>query len=129
MAQRKRVGLITQRSEDRNLPPLFLFGRVRFPNVKALVAQLAALRSYEPVAQGSSPCRSSFLAYFEAANTAIIYSKPLWRSWQRVGLIIPRSWVRNPPEALLIALVAQLAALRSYEPMVQGSSPCRSRFL
>ena len=23
MAQRKRVGLITQRSEDRNLPPLF----------------------------------------------------------------------------------------------------------
>ena len=24
------------------------------------------------------------------------------------------------------ALVAQLAALRSYEPMVQGSSPCRS---
>ena len=61
VAQRKRVGLITQRSEDRNLPPLFLFGRVRFPNVKALVAQLAALRSYEPVAQGSSPCRSSFL--------------------------------------------------------------------
>ena len=51
---------------------------------------------------------------------------PLWRSWQRVGLIIPRSWVRNPPEALLIALVAQLAALRSYEPMAQGSSPCRS---
>ena len=53
---------------------------------------------------------------------------PLWRSWQRVGLIIPRSWVRNPPEALLIALVAQLAALRSYEPMAQGSSPCRSIF-
>ena len=25
----------------------------------ALVAQLAALRSYEPMAQGSSPCRSS----------------------------------------------------------------------
>ena len=57
--------------------------------------------------------------------------RPLWRSWQRVGLIIPRSWVRNPPEALLIvtfALVAQLAALRSYEPMAQGSSPCRSIF-
>ena len=27
------------------------------------------------------------------------------------------------------ALVAQLAALRSYEPMVQGSSPCRSSFV
>ena len=56
--------------------------------------------------------------------------QPLWRSWQRVGLIIPRSWVRPPPEAFLIvtfALVAQLAALRSYEPMVEGSSPSSSR--
>ena len=55
--------------------------------------------------------------------------RPLWRSWQRVGLIIPRSWVRYPPEAVLLptnALVAQLAALRSYEPMVRGSSPRRS---
>ena len=58
-----------------------------------------------------------------------IITKPLWRSWQRVGLITLRSRVRPPPEALFIqikALVAQLAALRSYEPMVQGSSPCRS---
>ena len=58
--------------------------------------------------------------------------KPLWRSWQRVGLIIPRSWVRPPPEACFYvfgALVAQLAALRSYEPMVRGSSPRRSNFV
>ena len=31
-------------------------------------------------------------------------SRPLWRSWQRVGLIIPRSGVRNPPEAYLLLL-------------------------
>ena len=56
-----------------------------------------------------------------------------WRSWQRVGLIIPRSWVRNPPEAFWSALkpealMAQLAAPRSYEPMVRGSSPRGSSF-
>ena len=31
-----------------------------FYSTQALVAQLAALRSYEPMAQGSSPCRSTF---------------------------------------------------------------------
>ncbi len=50
-----------------------------------------------------------------------------WRSWQRVGLIILRSWVRSPHCALYIynnyAPLAQLVAHWSYVPKVQGSSP------
>ena len=53
-----------------------------------------------------------------------------WRSWQRVGLIILRSWVRSPhcayfSNAICRAPVAQSVAHRSYVPAVQGSSPCR----
>ena len=52
-----------------------------------------------------------------------------WRSWQRVGLIILRSWVRSPHCAqekyarFSLALLAQQVALWSYVPTVQGSIP------
>ncbi len=47
-----------------------------------------------------------------------------WRSWQRVGLIILRSWVRSPHCAqekyarFSLALLAQQVALWSYVPTV-----------
>ena len=45
MAQRKRVGLITQRSEDRNLSELIFTG----------VAQLVERVTFNHVVRGSSP--------------------------------------------------------------------------
>merc|ERR1712096_338437 len=73
LAQRKRVGLITQRSQDRNLDSLTL----------SRLAQLVERKTLNLVVVGSSPT----------------VGKLLWRSWQRVGLIILRSPVRSRPGA------------------------------
>ena len=73
LAQRKRVGLITQRSQDRNLDSLTL----------SRLAQLVERKTLNLVVVGSSPT----------------VGKLLWRSWQRVGLIILRSRVRSSPGA------------------------------
>ena len=76
LAQRKRVGLITQRSQDRNLDSLTLSRLAQLVERKTLnlvvvgsspkapVAQLAARRSHNPKVAGSIPAGSNLIFFF-----------------------------------------------------------------
>ena len=59
VAQRKRVGLITQRSEDRNLPPLLLEDRSLPPEL-FLVGVVGNISACHADAPGSIPGRGAF---------------------------------------------------------------------
>ena len=55
------------------------------------------------VANGEARVRfsdSAAIEIFFAVNSPVEIDKHDWRSWQRVGLIILRSWVRSPHCAL-----------------------------
>ena len=91
MAQRKRVGLITQRSQDRNLDSLTL----------SRLAQLVERKTINLVVVGSSPtvgARKLFIFIFARERPC-----------------------RNAPVLQLQAPVAQLAARRSHNPKVASS--------
>ena len=81
MAQRKRVGLITQRSEDRNLPPLLLEDRSLPPEL-FLVGVVGNISACHADAPGSIPGRGAFIGDGCIAQ------------WQSSGLQIHGSPVR-----------------------------------
>ena len=96
------------------------------------VAQWIARLTSNQAVGGSSP---SGIAYFCLAlcGTPGLGRVGLGRQLSAIGLVV-KYLVANEvprvrfPDGAYLAPVAQLVAPRSYVPMVQGSSPCRSIF-
>ena len=72
------------------------------------LAQLVERKTLNLVVVGSSPTVGAFFRVFPRFVFVKVYRTAqkrscqlLWRSWQRVGLIIPRSRVRSSPGAYL----------------------------
>ena len=98
LAQRKRVGLITQRSQDRNLDSL-----------GSRLAQLVERKTLNLVVVGSSPTVGVIFLCLRVRRRPVVGASSscrlLWRSWQRVGLIILRSRVRSSLKAHRVRMV------------------------
>ena len=78
-------------------------------NLNALIVQWLEYLVANEVARVQFPvsarirnkfCTSFFLVLLSLYYVCIKYCVHDWRSWQRVGLIILRSWVRSPHRAL-----------------------------
>ena len=95
-------GLANRGSASAQLSNLFdriLVTRPTGPSPLSRLAQLVERKTLNLVVEGSSPSVGSFLFCFKNVFCVCVYvvrggEQLLWRSWQRVGLIILRSRVR-----------------------------------
>ena len=77
--------------------------RVRFSELVLSIIIIIIICLEFAVANGEARVRfsdSAAIEIFFAVNSPVEIDKHDWRSWQRVGLIILRSWVRSPHCAL-----------------------------